>query len=89
MNDATFQRQAYSVLALREMARKRLPRMVFDLADGAAGDERTMRRNEQAVAETELIPKVLNGAPTRKQTVELFGHTLNSPMAASGAGLMW
>jgi L-lactate dehydrogenase (cytochrome)/(S)-mandelate dehydrogenase len=92
MRPETLQRKGYSVHALRELARRRLPRMVFDMADGAAGDENTLRRNESALAEIELLPKVLNGAPRRKQALELFGHTLTSPVIIGPtglAGLLW
>ena len=83
----TLQRQGYSVWALRNMARRRLPRLVFDMADGAAGDETTMRRNESALAAIEFIPKVLNGAATRPQSVKLFGQTLTSPVIIGPTGL--
>ena len=66
--------------------------MVFDMVDGAAGDEITMRRNEAALAEIELAPKLLAGAPTRDQTVELFGVKLPSPVIIGPtglAGLLW
>ena len=70
---ATAERKGYSVAALRALARKELPRMLFDMVDGAAGDEITMRNNEAALAAIELVPKLLAGAPTRDQSVELFG----------------
>jgi L-lactate dehydrogenase (cytochrome)/(S)-mandelate dehydrogenase len=92
MDSATLRRQGYSVAALREMARRILPRMVFDMVDGAAGDEITMRNNERALAEIELAPKLLAGAPTRDQTRELFGVTLTSPVIIGPtglAGLLW
>jgi L-lactate dehydrogenase (cytochrome)/(S)-mandelate dehydrogenase len=92
MDSAALQRQGYSIAALREMARLRLPRMVFDMVDGAAGDEITMRRNEAALAELELAPKVLAGAATRDQSVELFGLKLPSPVIIGPtglAGLIW
>ena len=54
MDSTDLQRQGYSVAALREMARRILPRMVFDMVDGAAGNEITMRNNERALAEIEL-----------------------------------
>ena len=92
MDAATLQRRGFSVRALRELARARLPRMVFDMADGAAGDETTMRRNEEALAAIEFVPKLLAGAPTRDQSVELFGHHLASPVIIGPtglAGLLW
>ncbi len=92
MDVATLQRKGYSVAALRALARRRLPRMVFDMVDGAAGDEITMRRNEAALAALELAPKLLAGAPKRDQTVELFGVKLPSPVIIGPtglAGLLW
>ena len=92
MNAAAFHRRAYSVGALRELARGRLPRVLFDMVDGGAGDELTLRRNETALAEIALVPKLLNGAPDRDQSVELFGHRLTSPviLGPTGlAGLLW
>ena len=92
MGPADLQRQGYSVAALREMARRALPRMVFDMVDGAAGDEITMRNNERALAEVELAPKLLAGAPTRDQTTELFGVKLTAPVIIGPtglAGLLW
>jgi len=92
MDVATLQRKGYSVAALRALARRRLPRMVFDMVDGAAGDEITMRRNEAALATIELAPKVLAGAPKRDQTLELFGVRLPSPVIIGPtglAGLLW
>ena len=37
MDGISLRRKGYSVAALRELARARLPRMVFDMVDGAAG----------------------------------------------------
>ena len=92
MDMATLERKGYSVAALRELARKALPRMLFDMVDGAAGDEITMRNNEAALAALELAPKLLAGAPKRDQSVELFGARLPSPVIIGPtglAGLLW
>jgi isopentenyl diphosphate isomerase/L-lactate dehydrogenase-like FMN-dependent dehydrogenase len=92
MDAAALRRKGYSVAAIRKLAEKRLPRMVFDMVDGAAGDEITMRRNEAALAEIEFIPKLLQGAPGRDQSVELFGVKLPSPVIIGPtglAGLLW
>ena len=92
MDAARLRREGYSVKALRALAWRRLPQMVFDMVDGGAGDEITMRRNEQALADIELIPKVLAGAPKRDQSIELFGERLPSPVVIGPtglAGLLW
>lgn len=92
MNAERLRREGYSVHALRELARRRLPPMIFDMVDGGAGDETTMRRNVEALAAIQFLPKVLAGASTRSQTVELLGHTLTSPVIIGPtglAGLLW
>ncbi len=92
MNRAALQRYGYSIHALRLEARKRLPRMLFDMVDGAAGDEVTVKRNVDDIAALQVVPKVLAGAATRSQATELFGHKLASPIivAPTGlAGLLW
>lgn len=86
------QQHGYSVASLRAQAKRRLPRMVFDMVDGAAGDEVTMRRNDQALADIAFMPRVLEGAPERTQSVELLGHRLVAPVIVGPtglAGLLW
>src|SRR5262249_60191695 len=61
----TWQRGGYSIAAMRELARAALPRPVFDFADGGAEDETTLRRNETAFDEIELLPHPLTGAAAR------------------------
>jgi isopentenyl diphosphate isomerase/L-lactate dehydrogenase-like FMN-dependent dehydrogenase len=92
MDKAAIERKGYSVAALRELARNELPRVLFDMVDGGAGDEITMRENEAALAALTLAPKLLAGAPRRDQSVELFGETLRSPVVIGPtglAGLLW
>jgi len=92
MDSVSLRRRGYSIAALQALAQRRLPRMVFDMVDGAAGDEITMRRNEGALAELMLTPKVLAGAPVRDQSIELLGVKLKSPVIIGPtglAGLLW
>ena len=89
---AAWQRRGYSIAAMRRQARAALPRPVFDFADGGAEDERTLRRNEAAFAEYALLPRPLNGAAARDQSLDLFGHRLSLPvlLGPTGlAGLFW
>lgn len=79
-------RHAHSVADIRAMARRQLPRMVFDFADGAAEDERTLRRNEDAFSDYGFLPKPLDGTSTRDQGVELFGKPLALPVLVGPTG---
>jgi hypothetical protein len=60
-----WRRRAYSINALRALTRTALPRPIFDFADGGAEVEHTLRRNESAFDEIELLPRPLNGAAER------------------------
>lgn len=72
---------------MRELARTALPRPVFDFADGGAEDERTLRRNEAAFDEVELLPRPLDGAGERDLSMTLFGHRLALPVIVGPTGL--
>ena len=60
-----------TIADLRELARRRLPRMVFDFVDGGAEDEITLRRNEAVFSDFTLLGRPLNGAAVRDQSIEL------------------
>ena len=85
-------RRAYSIDALRQMARGALPRPVFDFADGGAEDEFTLRRNEAAFDDLRLLPQPLRGAAERDLSVTLFGKRMSLPVIIGPtglAGLFW
>jgi L-lactate dehydrogenase (cytochrome)/(S)-mandelate dehydrogenase len=85
-------RTAYSIGATRDLARRVLPRPVFDFADGGAEEERTLRRNEAAFAGFDLVPEPLRGSPQRDLSTTLFGRTLSMPVMIGPtglAGLFW
>jgi L-lactate dehydrogenase (cytochrome)/(S)-mandelate dehydrogenase len=82
-----WKRRAYSVSALRGMARSVLPRPIFDFADGAAEDESALRRNEAAFSAWDFLPKPLDGSPSRDLSVEVFGNRLSMPVMIGPTGL--
>ena len=87
-----WQRQGFNVERMRELARRSLPRPVFDFADGGAEDEVTLGANERAFDDVTLWPRPLDGAATRDLGVELFGHQLAMPLMIGPtglAGLFW
>src|SRR5262249_25621367 len=78
--------------ALREIARRRLPRGIFDYIDRGTEDEVGLRYNRQAFDAIKLVPRVLVDISRRGQEVELFGRTFASPLIvapAAGVGLVW
>lgn len=92
MRTNALERTAYSLEAMRGLARRALPRVVFDFVDGAAEDEWALRRNEAGFAELRLLPRPLNGTTVRDQSIELFGHRLQTPVLIGPtgmAGMLW
>ncbi|WP_264623004.1 alpha-hydroxy acid oxidase [Kerstersia gyiorum] len=71
----------------RELARRRLPRMVFDYIDGAVGDETTARRNRQALDQVLLQQEVLVDVSRRSVASELFGQAVAMPVVIGPTGL--
>jgi L-lactate dehydrogenase (cytochrome)/(S)-mandelate dehydrogenase len=87
MRAADLKRRGFSIAEMRKLAQAALPRPVFDFADGGAEDERTLRRNEDAFAAIELLPRPLNGAAERDLSIELFGRRLSMPVIVGPTGL--
>ena len=87
MRERILKQRAYSVAAMRELARRRLPRAVFDFVDGGAEDEVTLRANESAFRDIALLPNPLHGASTRDQSIDLFGERLPGPVLIGPTGL--
>jgi L-lactate dehydrogenase (cytochrome)/(S)-mandelate dehydrogenase len=82
-----WRRRAFSIAAMRDLARAQLPKPVFDFADGGAEDEWTLRRNEAAFDDLALLPRPLDGAATRDLSVTLFGKKLSLPVIIGPTGL--
>ena len=87
MRDSVLKYRAYSIAAMRELARRRLPRAVFDFVDGGAEDEMTLRANESAFRDIALLPNPLRGTTARDQSIELFGERLPGPVLIGPTGL--
>ena len=77
---------AYSIEALRQAAKRRLPRAVFDFIDGGAEDERTLRENCAAFERVRLLRKVLVGVSQINTETLLLGKTAKLPIAIAPTG---
>lgn len=71
---------------LRRLARRRLPRVVFDYLDGGAEDEVTLRSNRRAFEAIRLRPRLLGGGIVDLST-ELFGQKYSAPFLIGPTGL--
>ena len=75
-----------SIEDLRQMARRRLPRAIFDFFDGGAEDEVTLRENRAAFERVRLLPKVLVNVAKVDVGAELFGVRATLPLAIAPTG---
>ena len=78
--------RAATVDDLRRIARRRLPRGVFDYIDGGAEDERTLARNVTRFADLEFRPNVLRDVSDIDTTTTLFGVERAMPLILAPTG---
>jgi L-lactate dehydrogenase (cytochrome) len=78
--------RAASVHDLRAIARRRLPRGVFDYVDGGAEDERTLAANEAAYAAVTYRPRVLNEVDAVDPSGSLLGAPAAIPLVLAPVG---
>jgi L-lactate dehydrogenase (cytochrome) len=71
----------------RELARRRLPRQLFDYIDGGASDEATLRANVADLAEIRLRQLVLRDVSKRDQTTHVLGQHLDFPVILAPVGM--
>ena len=82
----------YNIADLREVARKRLPKGVFQYLDLGTEDLIALRNNRYFIEQTKLLNKVLVDVSNIDTSAEVFGKKINLPMAVAPtgiAGLAW
>ncbi|WP_043284893.1 alpha-hydroxy acid oxidase [Paraburkholderia oxyphila] len=78
--------RALTIEDLRHMARRRLPRFLFEYVDGGAEDEVTLHRNRHAFANLALVPSTLVDVSNRSLAVDLFGRSVAAPLVVAPTG---
>ena len=71
----------------RALARRRLPRLVFDYIDGAVGKEHAAARNLEALDARQLMPRVLAPAEQSSLGKTFLGQTLALPFGIAPMGM--
>ncbi|HXM82439.1 MAG TPA: alpha-hydroxy acid oxidase [Burkholderiales bacterium] len=78
--------KAINIEDLRQLARGRLPRAIFDFFDGGAEDEVTLRENRAAFERVRLLPKVLVNVAEVDMRTPIFGVESKLPVAIAPTG---
>jgi (S)-mandelate dehydrogenase len=79
--------RAVTVADLRRIARRKLPRAVFDFIDGAAEDEGTLRANMADFDAIALKQRILAGVATTSLGCTILGSPSAAPLVIGPTGL--
>ena len=78
--------RSHSVEDLRQAARRKLPRAVFDYVDGGADAEVSLAANRAAFEQWAFQPQILHDVSSPDLSIELFGRRMMAPLGLSPTG---
>src|SRR3984957_3346611 len=76
----------YDIGDLRRVAKRRIPRPVFDYVDGAADEEIAVAANVAAFRSWRFLPRVLAGVESADTSAPVFSSTLPVPIVLGPTG---
>jgi L-lactate dehydrogenase (cytochrome) len=79
--------RALTIEDLRRIARRQLPRAVFDFVEGGAGDEQSVARNRAAFERLLFQPRILVDVSKREQATVVLGERVATPVLVSPTGM--
>lgn len=82
-----FEKEIYSYDDARRLAKKRLPKMIFDYIDGSAGNEYGEAYNRSEIQKIRLQPRILKNVMERNIKTKLFGNDIDLPFGISPMGM--
>jgi L-lactate dehydrogenase (cytochrome) len=77
---------AATIWDLRSVARRHVPRAVFDYTDGAAESETSLRRSREAYARVEFLPRVLQDVSAVDTSTTILGRPSALPIVFAPTG---
>ena len=80
-------KQLFSVAEARQVAKQRLPRMMFDFIDGASGDESLRDLNSAMIDHIRLMPRVLIDISERAMSTSILGQETGLPFGIAPMGM--
>ncbi len=78
---------AINIDDLKRMARRRLPKIMFDFIEGGVEDEVGLRTNANAFRDLRMVPRYYVDTSKREQRSTLFGHSYASPFGIAPTGM--
>lgn len=78
--------RAYNIADLRELARRRLPKGLFEFMDRGTDDEVSLRNNRAVFERIRFQPRTLVDVSGRTQEITLFGQKQKMPITIAPTG---
>jgi (S)-mandelate dehydrogenase len=79
--------RAINIDDLKRMAKRRLPKIMFDFIEGGVEDEVGLRTNANAFRDLRLVPRYYIDTSKREQKATIFGRTFSSPFGIAPTGM--
>jgi len=80
-------KKIHSIEDARKLAKKRVPKLMFDFVDGSSGDEKLCEINSTALDQIRLEPKVLRNVEKRNLKKNFLGIDFNYPFGFAPMGM--
>ncbi|RZO63227.1 MAG: alpha-hydroxy-acid oxidizing protein [Candidatus Pelagibacterales bacterium] len=87
MSKISASKKIHSIEDARNLAQKRMPKLMFDFVDGSAGDEKLCEINSTALDQIRLEPKVLRNVENRILKKKFLDIQFDQPFGFSPMGM--
>ena len=78
--------RAFNVEEMRQLAKGRLPKFIFDYLDGGADDEWVLKNNRRAFEDYKLLTQVLQDVSEVDLSTTILGLETDAPFILSSTG---
>lgn len=78
---------AINIDDLKRMAKRKLPKIMFDFIEGGVEDEVGLRTNANAFRDLKLVPRYYVDTSKREQKSAMLGQTFSSPFGIAPTGM--
>jgi L-lactate dehydrogenase (cytochrome) len=80
-------KKIFSIADARTAAKRRMPKIIFDYVDGAAGNEYSSEQNSSMLDRIRLLPRTLVNVEGRNLKKTLLGHQWDLPIGIAPMGM--
>jgi (S)-mandelate dehydrogenase len=81
------EKRAHNIRDLREIAKERLPRAIFEFVERGTEDDLLIRQNREALERIKFNPRTLRDVTGRDPSIELFGKKQALPIVIAPTGI--